>query len=146
MVYSVKVLKDGYSYEKDGQYKANGTCTLILGPDPKELGMFCISVIHNTNRMTTGQRQTKMIVDTLSAWDKDILISALASEGLRPEDITHVVNTHGHPDHMGNNNLFTGPGVVHVMGHSIHTGDIYNTDIDFKAGDSYCIDGENLLV
>ena len=87
-----------------------------------------------------------MIVDTLSAWDKDLLISALASEGLRPEDITHVVNTHGHPDHVGNNNLFTGSGVVHVMGHSIHTGDIYNTDIDFKAGDPYCIDGENLLV
>ena len=40
MVYRVKVIKDGNSYEKDGQYKANGTCTLIFGPDPKELGMF----------------------------------------------------------------------------------------------------------
>ena len=44
MVYSVKVLKDGYSYEKDGQYKANGTCALILGPDSKELGMYCIGI------------------------------------------------------------------------------------------------------
>ena len=42
MVYSVKVLKDGYSYEKDGQYKANGTCTLIFGPDSKELGMYLL--------------------------------------------------------------------------------------------------------
>ena len=38
MVYSVKVLKDGYSFEKDGQYKANGTCTLVLGPQAMELG------------------------------------------------------------------------------------------------------------
>ena len=38
MVYIVKVLKDGYSYEQDGQYKANGTCTLILGPEVTEPG------------------------------------------------------------------------------------------------------------
>ena len=44
MVYSVKVLKDGYSFEKDGQYKANGTCTLILGPEAKELGKSFVSV------------------------------------------------------------------------------------------------------
>ena len=87
-----------------------------------------------------------MIVDTMSAWDRELLISALASEDLRPEDITHVVNTHGHPDHVGNNNLFTGPGVVHVMGHSIHISDIYNTEINFKAGATYSIDGDNLQV
>ena len=87
-----------------------------------------------------------MIVDTLSAFDRELLISLLASEDVRPEDITHVVNTHGHPDHVGNNNLFTGPGVLHVMGHSIHTGDVYNTEVDFKAGVPFCVDGENLQV
>ena len=85
-------------------------------------------------------------MDTLSAWDRDLLVSALASEDVRPEDITHVVNTHGHPDHVGNNNLFTGPEVVHVMGHSIHTADTYNVDIDFKAGDVMEIDGSELQV
>ena len=38
MIYIVKVLKDGYSYEQNGQYKANGTCTLILGPEVTEPG------------------------------------------------------------------------------------------------------------
>lgn len=46
MGYEVKVVQDGYSTFEDGVYKANGTCTLILGP------------------------QYKVIVDTLSAWDK----------------------------------------------------------------------------
>ena len=47
---------------------------------------------------------------------------------------------------MGNNNLFTGAGVVHVMGHSVHTADTYNVDIDFKAGDVMEIDGAELQV
>ena len=47
---------------------------------------------------------------------------------------------------MGNNNLFTGPEMVHVMGHSIHTADTYNVDIDFKAGDVMEIDGAELQV
>ena len=55
-------------------------------------------------------------------------------------------STHGHPDHVGNNNLFTGAAVVHVMGHSVHTADTYNVDIDFKAGDVMEIDGAELQV
>ena len=47
MVYIVKVLKDGYSYEQDGQYKANGTCTLILGPEVIEPGK---SLIYNARK------------------------------------------------------------------------------------------------
>ena len=47
---------------------------------------------------------------------------------------------------MGNNNLFTGAEVVHVMGHSVHTADTYNVDIDFKAGDVMEIDGAELQV
>ena len=46
MGYLVHILKDGYSTSENGVYKANGTCTLIVG------------------------QQYKVIVDTLSAWDK----------------------------------------------------------------------------
>ena len=61
-------------------------------------------------------------------------------------EISLTALTHGHPDHVGNNNLFTGAGVVHVMGHSVHTADTYNVDIDFKAGDVMEIDGAELQV
>ena len=32
-----------------------------------------------------------VLVDTLSPWDKEPLLAALASEGFRPEDVTHLV-------------------------------------------------------
>ena len=89
-----------------------------------------------------------VLVDTLSPWDKELLLSLLAGEGLTPEDVTHLVRfcfscslfvswiepviclkmldyqkffisclkvcTHGHPDHVGNNNLFTSAKVQSV--------------------------------
>ena len=122
MTYTVKVLKEGYSKFENGVYKANGTSTLILGP------------------------KFKVVVDTLSAWDRELLLSALAEQGVSPGDITHVVNTHGHPDHVGNNNLFTGDNVIHVMGHAIHTNDTYFTDVSFQAGEIFNIDENKLQV
>ena len=32
-----------------------------------------------------------VLVDTLSPWDKELLLSLLAGEGLTPEDVTHLV-------------------------------------------------------
>ena len=122
MVYTVKILQEGYSKFENGVYKANGTSTLILGDT------------------------IKVIVDTLSAWDRDCLVSSLARYGVSPSDITHVVNTHGHPDHVGNNNLFIGPDVVHVMGHAIHSSDTYFTDVEFKIGETYKIDPDKIEV
>lgn len=59
MVYIVKVLKDGYSYEQDGQYKANGTCTLIIGPETTEPGKYfvCMSIICHNIEFEGGVRQ-----------------------------------------------------------------------------------------
>jgi len=65
-----------------------------------------------------------VLVDTLSPWDKELLLAALAREGLTPNDVTHLVCTHGHPDHVGNNNLFTSA-KMHIMGHAIHHNDVY---------------------
>ena len=54
MVYTVKVLQEGYSKFENGVYKANGTSTLIDGEN------------------------IKVVVDTLSAWDRDCLVSSLS--------------------------------------------------------------------
>ena len=32
-----------------------------------------------------------VLVDTLSPWDKELLLSLLAGEGLTPKDVTHLV-------------------------------------------------------
>ena len=32
-----------------------------------------------------------VLVDTLSPWDKELLLAALAREGLTPDDVTHLV-------------------------------------------------------
>ena len=49
--------------------------------------------------------------------------SALNNHGLTPDDIDFVVSTHGHPDHCGNNNLFTK--AQHIFGFHVFKGDVY---------------------
>jgi len=48
----------------------------------------------------------KMMVDTGNECDKNKIIKGLAKHKLTPGQITHVVNTHYHPDHTGCNYLF----------------------------------------
>ena len=55
MMYSVKVLRDGYSYEQNGLYKANGTCTLIFGQKHIDTGK--ISFHCNVIILTSGYNQ-----------------------------------------------------------------------------------------
>ena len=102
----VDVLFDGYCREiSDSQVEANCSCTLIQTPDGKIV-----------------------IVDTLTPWDGDMLKTALASKGVDPDQVTHVVSTHGHSDHTGNNNLFLK--ATHIVGHCISHKWTY-TDPDF---------------
>jgi N-acyl homoserine lactone hydrolase len=54
--------------------------------------------------VTSGIR---IIVDTGQKGEEGLLLQALARRGLRPEDIDLVINTHRHPDHCGNNHLFS---------------------------------------
>jgi glyoxylase-like metal-dependent hydrolase (beta-lactamase superfamily II) len=82
----IVVLRDGYGYEDEtGTYRANGTITLVRNPSEGIV----------------------LLVDTGSPWDRDFLIQRLQEHGLSPTDVTHVVCTHGHVDHVGNLNLFT---------------------------------------
>ncbi|CAH0592325.1 unnamed protein product [Chrysodeixis includens] len=114
----VKVLYDGYSVMtgKD-QMSANCSCTLIKG-------------VHN------------VIVDTMTAWDSQKIISALEANDVRPENINYVISTHGHSDHIGNNNLFLV--AKHIVGFSVSFQDEYYTH-PFDKGEEYKI-GDNIKV
>ncbi|KAL6267258.1 metallo-beta-lactamase domain-containing protein 1 [Pogonomyrmex barbatus] len=96
----VVVLFDGYSKNlDDGRMDANCTCTLIKG--------------------------TKLIiVDTMTAWDREKLVEALAQHNIQPNDIDYVVCTHSHSDHIGNNNLFTN--AEHIVGLTVQRGTIFH--------------------
>lgn len=93
----VKVLKVGYcEAAAEGEVRADCTITLVRGA-------------------------TNILVDTGNPQDKVELVLLLAQERLTPEDISVVVCTHGHSDHVGNNNLF--PHATFVFFHDISQGD-----------------------
>ena len=121
MMYEVHILQPGYSsVNSDGTMTANGTSSLVVG------------------------RDKRVIVDTLSPWDRDLVTQRLLQYDLLPRDITHVVCTHGHPDHTGNNNLFTNA-QIQVVGNSIYHKDVYY-EHQFADGIPYEIDGRDLYV
>ncbi len=55
--------------------------------------------------VTSGRR--KIIVDTGLQGEDGLIVAGLEKNGLEPQDIDAVINTHAHPDHCGNNFLFT---------------------------------------
>lgn len=59
-------------------------------------------------------------------------ISALAKQNISCSDITYVVCTHGHSDHIGNNNLFKS--AKHIVGYSISEQGDYYHDPQFEDG------------
>ena len=48
----------------------------------------------------------KILVDTGAGQNKDYLFSKLRENGVEPEDIEMIVNTHCHFDHIGGNHFF----------------------------------------
>ena len=113
----VIVLRAGYARPLgDGRLQANGTITLIQG-------------------------KHDVMVDTGLPGDRQALIDLLKAEGLTPTDVDVVVCTHGHSDHVGNNNLF--PDALFVVCHDVSRGDLY-TPHDFAT--PYEIDDEVRVV
>ncbi|MFZ2472112.1 MAG: MBL fold metallo-hydrolase [Methanothrix sp.] len=49
----------------------------------------------------------KIIVDSGQLGEEDPICRALAKLDIKPEEIDCIVNTHSHPDHCGNNHLFS---------------------------------------
>ncbi|NXV74929.1 MBLC1 protein, partial [Atlantisia rogersi] len=81
--FSLWVLRVGYCHPlPDGGFSADGSVTLIRGGP------------------------ITLLVDTGGPWGGEELVGLLAGRGVSPDDVTHVVCTHGHPDHAGNLGLF----------------------------------------
>jgi len=113
MPYRIKIIQAGYSLrQKAGNLQADGTITLI-----------------------TGLRN--IIVDTGLPKDKELILAALEAEKLSPEDIDWIICTHGHSDHVGNNNLFSVSRFV--VGFDYSLGDLYTLH-DFASGHPLEID------
>ncbi|GFG38317.1 hypothetical protein Cfor_12196 [Coptotermes formosanus] len=118
MTYKVHVLYDGYSKMADEGMVANCTCTLIKGPK-------------------------HIVVDTMTPWDKEKIITGLGHHGVECSDVHYVVCTHGHSDHTGNNNLFLN--AKHIVGFSISCKDLYFIH-PFETGEPFIIDEDVKVV
>ncbi|NWR54009.1 MBLC1 protein, partial [Bucorvus abyssinicus] len=119
--YSLWVLQEGFSTPRpDGTVRADGSITLVRGGPVTAL------------------------VDTGGPWNRRRLPELLAERGLSPEDVTHVVCTHGHSDHVGNINLFAGATVV--VGHDVCRGDGFYQPRAMAGGGPYVLDPGYLQV
>lgn len=67
----------------------------------------------------------KIVVDTGKEEDRSVIKERLELQGLSPDDVDLVINTHGHPDHSGNNSLFTRAPVLS----GVDDGDLKEGDI-----------------
>ena len=117
MAYEIHILFEGYSRSTEEGMVANCSCTLIKG-----------------NKL--------VIVDTMTPWDKSLIVEKLDSLGVACDDIDFVVCTHGHSDHTGNNNLFLK--AKHIVGYSVSFKNLYFIH-PFETGEPYIID-DNLKI
>lgn len=111
--YSVAVLLRGYA-EPQGAgdaVRADGTVTLVLprawASNLDSIPRVTVSAAGDAKTALEEAVRGPIIVDTGGPWARDALLEALARQGVAPEDVTLVVGTHGHSDHIGNLGLFT---------------------------------------
>lgn len=111
---SVEVLQNGYcTPSEDGKsFAADCTITLIK-----------------------SQEAGNVLVDTGGPWNKNNLIKLLKEKGLSVNDIDTLVCTHGHSDHVGNLNIFSGSCKI-IVSHDVSLGNIYE-QFDFCSEISY---------
>lgn len=111
--YSLSVLKVGYCLpQPDGTFRADCTISLMMGP-------------------------RTILVDTGGPWDRHFLQMKLKEKDLEPDDVSYVIGTHGHSDHIGNLNLF--PSATTIVGYDISQGDRYLPN-KLAEGQAYSID------
>lgn len=111
--YSLSVLKVGYCLpQPDGTFRADCTISLMTGP-------------------------RTILVDTGGPWDRDFLRMKLKEKDLEPADVSYVIGTHGHSDHVGNLNLF--PSATVIVGYDVSQGDRYLPN-KLAEGQAYSID------
>ena len=96
--YSLTILQEGFNRPRsDGSFEADGSVTLVRGGPVTAL------------------------VDTGGPWGRRRLLDELEAVGVSPPDVTHVLCTHGHSDHVGNLNLF--PSATLLVGFDLSCGD-----------------------
>ncbi|XP_029932470.1 metallo-beta-lactamase domain-containing protein 1 [Myripristis murdjan] len=111
--YSASVLQVGYCVpQPDGTFRADGTVTLLTGPKT-------------------------ILVDTGGPWGRELLLTKLRERAVEPADVSIVVGTHGHSDHIGNLGLF--PSATLIVGFDISQGDRYLAN-QLAQGQAYPID------
>ena len=81
-----------------------------------------------------------ILVDTGAGQNKDYLFSKLRENGVSPEDIDLVVNTHCHFDHIGGNHFFPN---AKIAVHKLDAIPIRNEDTLGTAGSAFGFDGVN---
>lgn len=64
-----------------------------------------------------------ILVDTMTAWDKDFLVREMNYHHVKPENVDFLVCTHGHSDHCGNMNLFLN--ATHFLGSCVSHKHLY---------------------
>lgn len=84
---------------------------------------------HCSGTITLVRGSVNVIVDTGLPAQKKQIIRQLAKHGLKPGDIHFVILTHGHSDHVGNNNLF--PDATFVLDSDVSRGDAFSVH-DFR--------------
>lgn len=115
--YSVVVLLQGYA-EPEGvgdAVRADGSVTLVL---PQAWGPASSHREPQPYEAKTALEEAArgpILVDTAGPWAREALLGALAGQGVAPGDVTLVVGTHGHSDHIGNLGLF--PGAALLVSH-----------------------------
>lgn len=99
----------------------------------------CQSMAASGSATLVRTNGTNILVDCLGPWDSAELIQLLAKEGLHPDDVHHLVCTHGHPDHIGNLNLFT-KAKSQIVGQCMFERNVYKLDCPFEGDSVYAIE------
>ncbi|PKK16930.1 metallo-beta-lactamase domain containing 1, partial [Columba livia] len=96
---TIHILQEGFSHPPlpDGSFQADCTITLVRGGP------------------------ITLLVDTGGPWGSRRLLDLLSQRGVTPENVTDVICTHGHSDHVGNINLF--PKAKVMVGLDLSVGD-----------------------
>jgi len=90
--------------------------------------------------LVMGGRQ-RIVVDSGQRGEEKPICKALAKLGIKPEEIDCIVNTHSHPDHCGNNHLFT-----HAKVLAAKEGDIIAPGVCILATPGHSLDSISVVI